>query len=107
MHVHGYMENKILPKAVVKKRLSEFPWTKGTLNCYTFECHAGITDHEAYTIVAYVDVKHIAELKDGRIPHGLTHWLGYWKAEELQKFTFPATECVLGECIFMIMILMQ
>ena len=57
--------------------------------------------------VAYVDIKHIAELKDGRIPHGLTHRLGYWKAEELQKFTFPASECVLGECIFMIMILMQ
>jgi len=97
MHLHGYVENNIRPKAVVEKRLREFPWTKGILNCYTFECHAGITDHEAYTIVAYVDVKHITELKDGRIPHGLTHRLSYWKAEELQKFTFAATECVLGE----------
>jgi len=29
MHLHRYMENNILPKAVVEKRLSEFPWTKG------------------------------------------------------------------------------
>ena len=27
---------------------------------------------------------------------GLTHCLGFWKAEELQKFAFPASEYVLG-----------
>ena len=26
----------------------------------------------------------------------MTHRLGFWKAEELQKFAFPASECVLG-----------
>ena len=36
------------------------------------------------------------ELKNGRIPTGLTSWLGHWKAEELHKFAFPASEYVLG-----------
>ena len=35
-------------------------------------------------------------MKSGRVPQGLTHRLGFWKAEELQKFAFPASECVLG-----------
>ena len=35
-------------------------------------------------------------MKSGRLPEGLLNRLGYWKAEELQKFTFPASECVLG-----------
>lgn len=42
-----------------------------------------------------IDVKSL-ELKDGRIPEGITSRLGYWKAEELQKFTFPASEYVLS-----------
>ena len=37
------------------------------------------------------------ELKDGRVPKGLTNRLGYWKAEELHKFAYPASECVLGK----------
>ena len=37
-----------------------------------------------------------AELKDGRIPDGINKRMGYWKAEEFQKFTFPASEYVLG-----------
>lgn len=36
------------------------------------------------------------EFKSGRAPQGLTHRLGYWKAEDLQKFAFPASECVPG-----------
>ena len=36
------------------------------------------------------------ELKDGRIPQGVTKRIGYWKAEEYQKFAYPASECVLG-----------
>jgi len=36
------------------------------------------------------------ELKDGRVPEGITRRMGYWKAEEYQKFTFPASEYVLG-----------
>lgn len=35
------------------------------------------------------------ELKDGRVPEGITKRMGYWKAEEFQKFTFPASEYVL------------
>lgn len=38
----------------------------------------------------------ITELKSGRVPQGLTHRLGFWKAEDLQKFAYPASECVLG-----------
>lgn len=39
------------------------------------------------------------ELKSGRIPAGISHRMGYWKAEEFQKFAFPASECVLGGII--------
>lgn len=27
---------------------------------------------------------------------GVTKCIGYWKAEEFQKFTYPASECVIG-----------
>ena len=36
------------------------------------------------------------ELKAGRIPDGVTKRLGYWNAEEFQKFAYPASEYVLG-----------
>ena len=36
------------------------------------------------------------ELRDGRIPEGITKRIGYWKAEDFQKFTYPASEYVLG-----------
>ena len=39
---------------------------------------------------------HNAELKDGRVPLGVTKRIGYWKAEEFQKFSYPASEYVLG-----------
>ena len=35
------------------------------------------------------------ELKSGGVPHGITHRLGYWKAEEMRKFAFPASEYVV------------
>ena len=35
-------------------------------------------------------------MKDGRIPEGITHRIGFWKAEDYQKFTFPVSEMVLG-----------
>ena len=35
-------------------------------------------------------------MKDGRIHKGVTHRIGFWKAEDYQKFTFPASEMVLG-----------
>ena len=42
---------------------------------------------------------YIIELKSGRIPDGVTKRLGFWKAEEYQKFTYPASEYVLGGLI--------
>ena len=36
------------------------------------------------------------ELKDGRIPEGISHQLGFWKAEEIQKFAYPASELIFG-----------
>ena len=38
----------------------------------------------------------ITELKDGRVLEGITSKMGYWKAEEYQKFSFPASEYALG-----------
>ena len=38
----------------------------------------------------------LLELKDGRVPEGITKRVGYWKAEDFQKFTYPASECILG-----------
>ncbi len=42
----------------------------------------------------YFDIH--TELKDGRVPERITSRMGFWKAEEYQKFTFPASEYVLG-----------
>lgn len=36
------------------------------------------------------------ELKDGRIPQGLSSRLGYWKTEEFQKFSYPVSELLLA-----------
>lgn len=36
------------------------------------------------------------ELKDGRVPHGTSSRLGFWKTEEFQKFCFPASEVILA-----------
>ena len=35
------------------------------------------------------------ELKSGRVPDGVTQRLGNWKAEDLQKFTYPVSEYIL------------
>ena len=43
-----------------------------------------------------VDTVNYLELKDGRIPTGITSRLGFWKAEEYQKFAYPASEYVFG-----------
>ena len=39
------------------------------------------------------------ELKSGRIPDGINRRMGFWKAEEYQKFTFPASELILDGVI--------
>ena len=38
----------------------------------------------------------LVELKSGRVPEGVTKRLGYWKAEEFRKFTYPASEYIIG-----------
>ena len=38
----------------------------------------------------------MVELKSGRIHEGVIKQLGYWKVEEFQTFTYPATEYVHG-----------
>ena len=38
------------------------------------------------------------ELKDGRVPKSVSK-IGHWRAEEYRKFSFPASECVLGGLI--------
>ena len=39
-----------------------------------------------------------SELRDGRIPKSVCK-IGHWKVEEYRKFSFPASECVLGGLI--------
>ena len=39
------------------------------------------------------------ELKSGRVSTNVMQRLGYWKAEDLQKFTYPASEFILGGLI--------
>ena len=44
----------------------------------------------SYIYATYI----LTELKSGRIPDGIRR-MGFWKAEEYQKFTFPASEFTL------------
>eukprot|EP00731_Ephydatia_muelleri_P006691 Em0003g939a len=37
-----------------------------------------------------------SELRNGRIPKNITKRLGFWKAEEFQKFCYSASEYILG-----------
>lgn len=39
---------------------------------------------------------YLTELKDGE---GFTHRMGYWKAEEYQRFCYPASEYVIGDIL--------
>ena len=64
------------------------PWTPGDDYIYIKFLHQSII-----TIILHVS---LVELKSGRIPEGVTKRLGYWKAEEFRKFTYPASECILG-----------
>lgn len=36
------------------------------------------------------------ELKDGRLPEGISRRMGFWKAEEIHKFAYPTSELVFG-----------
>ncbi|XP_044180985.1 uncharacterized protein LOC122962134 [Acropora millepora] len=40
-----------------------------------------------------------AELKDGRVPKGFGSRLAFWKAEELHKFAFPASEVIFADLL--------
>ena len=39
------------------------------------------------------------ELKDGRLPRGFSSRLAFWKAEELHKFAFPASELIFADLL--------
>ena len=43
--------------------------------------------------------KNILELKDGRVPKGFGSRLAFWKAEELHKFAFPASEVIFADLL--------
>lgn len=86
-HIHHYVEKELLcPRAEVEKRLKVFPWTTGLHACIFI---IPIAIHN-------VALNPLTELKSGRLPHGINNRLGFWKAEDFQKFTFPASEFVLG-----------
>jgi len=36
------------------------------------------------------------ELKNGRLPEGISRRMGFWKAEEIQKFAYPASEMIFS-----------
>ena len=36
-------------------------------------------------------------MRASRFPSGITSRLGYWKAEDYQKFCFPASEVILSD----------
>ena len=35
-------------------------------------------------------------MKDGRLPEGTSTRIGFWKAEEIQKFVYPPSQLVFG-----------
>ena len=35
-------------------------------------------------------------MKDGRLPEGTSTRIGFWKAEEIQKFAYPPSQLVFG-----------
>ena len=41
----------------------------------------------------------LLELKDGRLPRGFISRLAFWKAEELHKFAFPASELIFADLL--------
>lgn len=47
----------------------------------------------------YFNRNFLSELKDGRTPNGLANRLCYWKAEEYQKFSYPASEVLLSHLL--------
>lgn len=40
-----------------------------------------------------------SELKDGRVPKGFDSRFAFWKAEELHKFAFPASEVIMADLL--------
>ena len=38
-------------------------------------------------------------MKDGRLPEGASTRIGFWKAEEIQKFAYPPSQLVFGDVL--------
>ena len=96
-HLEYYSNNGYLSNNTVEKRLQAMSWTAGC-SCsllVMLVIEQMILQLHTYTIYSYIDL-FILEMNDGRIPEGISHKIGYWKAEDYQKFTFPASEIVLG-----------
>ena len=46
--------------------------------------------------LAYLLFVFFVDYKSGRIPRGFADRRNFWKAEELQKFLFPMSECIFS-----------
>ena len=62
--------------------------SKSSDSCFSCNCHSVIE------LLAILLV--LIELKDGRLPTNIDTHVNSWKAEEFQKFAFPAMEVVLS-----------
>ena len=87
-HLHCYLNEGTFTASTLEDRLRAMPWTPG--DDYI---HIMFLNQSIIIIILHVSP---VELKSGRIPEGVTKRLGYWKAEEFRKFTYPASECILG-----------
>ena len=84
-HLQYYSEIGFLKDPVLERRLQKMPWTAGMYACMD----------RVINMYHIMDPCIFSELKDGRIPDRFSR-MGFWKAEEFRKFTFPASECVFG-----------
>lgn len=81
-HLHYYLDEGLVSPHQIEEKLDLMPWTPG----------------EIWNIGVLILIQLLiinSELKNGRVPKSVTR-LGYWKAEELQKFAYPASEYILG-----------
>ena len=74
---------------------------KDLINLYTL-CISSKRQYKFKILIFFVNKQtynYFSELKDGRIPEGVTKRIGYWKAEEFQKFAYPVSEYVIGDLL--------
>lgn len=72
-----------------------------TLNLFKLTNLALLAQPIEFTIIMIIIIVfiYITELKDGRLPNGFDSRLNFWKAEELHKFTFPASEVIFADLL--------